>query len=307
MKMKNKPVQTESHRHHYIPQFLIRNFSDRGDGFVRYYSIKTKKIKNMPTEDIFVYFDLYRDEKNNPDNPVKIESDLAKFEGEIAKLLKEKFYKGNEISLTFEEEDKLKLFIAIMMYRNAQANKVFSDKAPEEFKEKMKEFLPAGDPNDIWKKNLGYLVNCRSLQEVIDHPDIDDFFRHSVFFSSFGFFGTFLIVAERRGSSEFVLGDSFPYGHVSVADDNMRIPLFTYFPISPERIIIVASNLIKETHPSARVISESLLRKPTISNGGIKITVKKIYEKDVDFINGFAFKTAKDGVAFRNEENIQIL
>ena len=300
-------MNNESYRHHYIPQFIIRNFSARGDGFVRFYSIKNRTIKNLPTEDVFVYNNLYRDEVNNPNNPVKIENDLAKYEGEIAVLLKEKFYKGNEIKLTFAEEEKLKLFISIMMFRNAQSNKIFSDKAPDFFKEKVFQFMPEGDVNSIWKKNLGHLVNCRSLQEVIDHPDIDDFFRHSVFFTTFGLFGQFLIVAERRGSSEFALGDSFPYSHVSGAsEDGIQIPLFLYFPISPERVIIVANNLIKEAQPSARVLSEALFRKPTISKNSISISVKKIYESDVDFINGFAFRLAKDGVAFRDENKIKI-
>ena len=281
-------MKNESYRHHYIPQFIIRNFSQRGDGFVRFYSVKNKTIKNLPTEDVFVYNNLYRDEVNNPNDPVKIENDLAKYEGEIAVLLKEKFYKGSEIKLTFAEEEKLKLFISIMMYRNAQSNKIFSEKAPDIFKEKVFQFMPDGDVNSIWKKNLGHLVNCRSLQEVIDHPDIDDFFRHSIFFTTFGLFGQFLIVAERRGNSEFVLGDSFPYS-----------------PISPERVIILASNLIKETPQSAKVLNEALLRKPTVLKDSISISVKKIYESDVDFINSFAFKLAKDGIAFRDEDKIK--
>ena len=299
-------MKNESYRHHYIPQFIIRNFSPRGDGFVRFYSVKNKTIKNLPTEDVFVYNNLYRDEVNNPNDPVKIENDLAKYEGEIAVLLKEKFYKGSEIKLTFEEEEKLKLFISIMMYRNAQSNKIFSEKAPDIFKEKVFQFMPDGDVNSIWKKNLGHLVNCRSLQEVIDHPDIDDFFRHSIFFTTFGLFGQFLIVAERRGNSEFVLGDSFPYSHMSgPSEDGIRIPLFLYFPISPERVIILASNLIKETPQSARVLNEALLRKPTVLKDSINISVKKIYESDVDFINSFAFNLAKDGIAFRDDNKIK--
>ena len=260
----------------------------------------------MPTEEVFAYYDLYRDETNNPNDPVKIESDLAKYEGEIAKLLKDKFYRGNEIILTSNEEDKIKLFFAIMMYRNAQVNKIFSDKVPEDLKELIQQNIPEGDPNDVWKRNLGYLVNCRSLKEVVDHPGIDDFFRNSVFYATFGLFGTYLIVAERRGNSEFVLGDSFPYTHMSIAKDGTKIPLFLYFPISPERIIILATSLIKKTPQSAIIIDEALLRMPTVTNGKMKYTVKKIYEKDVDFINGFAFRTATKGIAFRDEDKVKL-
>ena len=203
--MPNEPV-----RHHYIPQFILRNFSARGDGFVRYYDLKKKEISNKPTEEIFVYNNLYRDERAHPDEPTKIESDLSRYEGEIAMLLKKKFYKGDEFTISFNEEEKLKLFLAIMAFRNRHTNTAFGKDADPRLLKFYEPYLKDGNMNDLWKKNLGLLVNCRSIKEVLNHKEMDEPFKHLVFMTGFGLTGTHLIVAERRGKEDFVVGDHFP-------------------------------------------------------------------------------------------------
>ena len=43
-----------------------------------------------------------------------------------------------------------------------------------------KQYQQDGDYIDLWKRNLGYVVNCRTIEEVLKHPHIDDPFK--VFF-----------------------------------------------------------------------------------------------------------------------------
>lgn len=300
-------MKTESYKHHYIPQFIIRNFSLRGDGFVKFYNMKKKEITNKPTEEIFYYNNLYRDEKNHPENPIKIEEDLAKFECEIASILK-KFYSGNEIIISREDEEKLKLFFAIMAYRNRKAKKIFSENADPKIVEMYKPYLKNENFDDLWKKNLGIAVNCRSLKEVLDSNEIIDPFKASLFVMSFGVTGTHLIVVERRGGEDFILGDSYPYFQTALHEDGSRWPLLNYYVISPTRAIIIAINDIDVVPQKARHINESLFRKPTIMNNGkdIKYTVKKIYEEDVRFINDLAWKYIKDGAVFIDDNRVKI-
>ena len=236
-------MKNESHKHHYIPQFILRNFSPRGDGFVRFYDLKKKEITNRPTEEIFLYNDLYRDEKNHPENPTQIEDDLAKLEGEIAPILK-KFYKGSEIVISRAEEEKLKLFLAIMAFRNRKAKNLFDEKTDPRIKEMYKPYLQDESLEDMWKKNLGLVVNCRSLDEVLDNKDINEFFKFSLLIITFGITGTHLIVAERRGGEDFIIGDSYPYFQTALHDDGTHWPLLNYFVISPTIVIIVAINYI---------------------------------------------------------------
>ncbi len=300
-------MKKDSHRHHYIPQFILRNFSIRKDGFVKFYDAKKKTITNKPTEEIFLYNDLYRDE-NNSNDPTKIESDLAKYENEIAQLFAKKIYKGDEIELTIEEEDKLKLFLTIMGLRNKKAKTVFGEDTDPRILEMYKPYLVNNTLEDLWKKNLGVLVNCRSLQEVIDSKEIIDPFRHYVFLNTFGFLGTYLIFAERRGNEDFIIGDSYPSFQMAKTKEGIDLPMLNYYPISPNRVIILAVSDIRNFQQSARQISETLLRKPTLIKNGtaLKYHVKKIYEDDVRFINSFVWMYVKDGVACIDDERITI-
>ena len=91
-------------------------------------------------------------------------------------------------------------------------------------------------------------------------------------------------------------------------DSAIRFPLLNYYPISPDRVIILAVSDISNFQQSARQISETLFRKPTLINNGkaLKYNVKKIYENDVKFINSFAWMYARDGVAFIDENKVEI-
>ena len=85
-------------RHHYIPQFILRNFAN-DEGKVNYYDKKTKIATVVDTRDVFMSKNLYRDEVNHSNNPTKIEKDLSKFENEISKILKH-FQAEREITIT---------------------------------------------------------------------------------------------------------------------------------------------------------------------------------------------------------------
>ncbi len=99
-------------RHHYIPQFILRNFK-REDGYVSYYDCSKGSVESKRTEEIFMTRNLYRDTINHPDEPVKIENDLARYENEASQIIN-KFLKEDEVVLSAEEDDSLKLFLAIM-------------------------------------------------------------------------------------------------------------------------------------------------------------------------------------------------
>ena len=88
---------SEAKRHHYIPQFILKNFLDN-KGQVFYWDIEKEVLEKRNPRSIFMNFDMYRDEVNHKDKPTSIESSLAIFEGEIATLIRQKFLKDNEIN-----------------------------------------------------------------------------------------------------------------------------------------------------------------------------------------------------------------
>ena len=156
--MKKEPI-----RHHYIPQFILRNFCFDNNGNTFYKDVKSKKESVKQIRDIFMEKNLYRDTKNN-DDPVKIEKDFALYENEVACIVKEKFLKSEEFPLTHSENEKLKLFFALMSFRSKFTHEFFKKKLSKESKHFYKKWQDDLNFEDYWKRNLGELVKCRSLQ-----------------------------------------------------------------------------------------------------------------------------------------------
>lgn len=64
----------------------------------------------MNTKEIFMENQLYNNTNVNPNNPTQIEKDFAKYEQEIALLIKTKIIDQQNISLTLQEEKSLHFF-----------------------------------------------------------------------------------------------------------------------------------------------------------------------------------------------------
>lgn len=108
---------SEAKRHHYIPQFILKNFLDN-KGQVFYWDIEKEVLEKRNPRSIFMNFDMYRDEVNHKDKPTSIESSLAIFEGEIATLIRQKFLKDNEIIITRSELEALRIFLSLLSFRS---------------------------------------------------------------------------------------------------------------------------------------------------------------------------------------------
>lgn len=240
---------------------------------------------------------LYRDTANG-DDPVRIERDLARFEGEISKIIRERFLYGDKVVLTPEENEKLLLFFAIMGFRSKNTSMQFEKGMSKQGRIFYSHYQNNGKLSDLWKRNLSSIVNCRSLSEVIEHPDIDDPFKVFFMRDTFGFFGRYLVIAERKDSEAFIIGDTYPVEITGELDNGINLNMFSLFPISPNRIIIVANNGVEGAPRDVRVFRECVLRKPRMDNNDLILRVKRIYSEEVNFINAVIKKEAREGIIF---------
>ena len=81
-------MNTEPIKHHYIPQFLLKNFCFDDKGHVYFYDKVSKQISVKSTKDVFVTSRLYEDTINNPDDLMRIEKDFSKYENEASQVIK---------------------------------------------------------------------------------------------------------------------------------------------------------------------------------------------------------------------------
>lgn len=293
--MKKEPI-----RHHYIPQFILRNFCDE-KGFLNYCEKKTNKIMLRKPQDIFMGVNMYRDEINHVENPVKIETDLARFENEVSKIIKEKFLVGNKVIITREEDEKLKLFFAIMGFRSHNTQYMFSEGISPESVDMYSQYQGDGNFQDTWKRNLGYLVNCRSLEEILNHKQIDDPIKIFMMRDIFGITGLYFCIVEKREGTGFVIGDTYPTVVTGLDEHGLlQIHIYSINPISPNRVILLVSNGAEGTSADVLGFRRCVVYKPKMDfeEGVIIIHVKKLYPEEVQEINRNIVEVAKVGFVF---------
>lgn len=227
-------VSKEPIRHHYIPQFILKNFffdTDRNQ--LLYFDKRTSTISIKQPRDIFMVKNLYRDDINNSDDIMKIEKDMARFESETIKIIAERFLKRDEI---------LKLFFAIMAFRSKSTSKMFSTEASEKNKVFYSTYQKNGNLDEFWRRNLGNLINCRSMREVREHKKIDASIKAFFLWDTYGLTGLYFAVAERRGPLEFLISDVYPTLITGTTVWGTELHMYSICPTSPDRIILLVSN-----------------------------------------------------------------
>ena len=293
--MRKEPI-----RHHYIPQFILRNFACDSDRKVAcYYDKESQSVSKCEIREVFMERNFYRDEINCKNKPVQIEYDLSVYEREVAELIKAKFLDKRKIELTKEENSMLKLFFAIMSFRNINAKEQFSDKASKEFKDFYKYFQGNEDLEDFWKRNLGYLVKCRSMQDVANNTEIDPPIKWFMLRDTNSLLGKYIIVVEPK-EGHFILGDCYPLVFIG---DYLRLPLYDVCPISPNRAIIIASRGVDNTPRDVLTLRLGVFDFPEISeDGNCTIVTKRLLLEEVQFINREIDKNSHKGFIFYKED-----
>ena len=273
--MKNEPI-----RHHFIPQFILRNFSEDGMT-VHYYNIIHGKTSTIAIRDLFMVKNLYRFEEELPDTPTQIEADLARYEGQIANIFKHKFLSGQDVVLSPEEVDAVKLFLAILGFRSAYTEQIVNDNI----------FVKSS-----WKHNLRYLVNCRSIDEVLVNDDIDDAIKIFMRRDTEGIFGRHIVVVESPDEEGFVLGDTYPVAITGTLYNGVPVPMYDIFPISPKRAVLLACKGIDGAPRDVVQMREMIFRQPYADpDGMIKIRVKRLHPEEFNHLNAYIKQEAKTG------------
>ena len=298
-------MNKEPIRHHYIPQFILRNFCFNDNNELYYYDKESQETTIKNTRDVFMEKNLYRDEINYSNNPTQIEKDLSRFENEVSQIINGRFLNDKEITLTFDEEERLRIFFAIMGFRSKNASNIFSENTSRQNKEFYSHFQGNGNLQDLWKRNLGYIVNCRTVEEILKHEKIDipikSFFKRD----TVGIFGLYFAVVERKENEDFIIGDAYPVIENGLLDNGVRVPIYSMFPISPRRVILLVSNGAEATPRDVVYLRRCVFTKPKIDNGNMTFTirVKGIYNEEVRHINSTIFENAQEGMAFQRVFN----
>ena len=302
--MKNEPI-----RHHYIPRFILKNFCTSNTDTLWYFDKQSNQLSKKKTRDVFMIKNLYRDEINTPDNPTEIEQDLAVYENEISRIIKEKFLYDKDIVLNFEDYEKVKLFFAIMSFRSKATNKMFGEEMLRESKSFYRQYQKNRDFQDLWKRNLGYIVKCRSIFDIIENPNIDEPFKGFFIRDTVGISGLHIAVLCAGEGESFLIGDIYPVDVREMIANKYQLPLYGLFPISHNRVVMIFESWAKDEPRYITHFRESIFNIPIVQveTNTVKIRTKKLYPEEVEHINGEILKNSVDGVSASNKEIIYFM
>ena len=294
-------------KHHYIPQFIQRSFAD-DNGKVCFFDNKKKESRLITTCEIFMQRNLYRDEKLFPCDPVKIEKDLSKFENEASQVLR-RFRNGNEIIISNYENEMLQIFFFIMSFRSPSTYRSVSKSISVNAKTKLSMNQNEDIREDLWKRNLGYLVNCRTINEILEHPHIDKEFKIFARRDTFSFFGKYFSVAECPPTQSFVLGDTYPVTvSGSIQNNGYGLHMYDIFPITPNRVILFSSNGATGTPPEVLSFRPAVIHPPKTNetDNCITIRVKKLFPEECDRLNQLIIKESVTGYIQSSSHNFPL-
>lgn len=309
--------QNEAKRHHYIPQFILRNFTDE-NGQLEYWDIVESKLEKRNPRSVFMNWHMYRDEENHKDNPTLIESSLSVFEQEISELINKKMLSGNEISLTRAELESFRIFLSLLSFR--------SDLRMNQYKDKqfdpatlaiLKKYEQDENFENLWKMEIEELSKCRTYKQIEDSKIIDPIIKTDFFNDLKGMYMTFV---EARGG-EFLISDVYPTLEIFPIQPGINIHMHCMYPLSATRLLLLNHIMFKqETHDSMFEAMKSFsqikgdmiaLPKNDYTNGMIYnqsdrfiYRVRKIYSSDVEYINALFLNEAHVGLAFKNKDRV---
>ena len=234
-------MKPEPKRHHYIPQFILRNFQDENSQ-VTYWDIENSKLEKRNTRSVFMNINMYRDEINHQDNPTSIESTLAVFEQEIAELIKGKFLTSNEVVITREELEKLRIFLSLLSFRsNSRMEQYRNSNFSASTRKILENYSPEGF-EDLWKREVEELAKCRSYADVQSNEVVDPIIKTD-FFNDLK--GMYMTLVDARGG-EFLLTDIYPTLEIFPVQPGINLHMHCFYPLSPTRMLILNHIMFKE-------------------------------------------------------------
>ena len=312
-------AKQEARKHHYIPRFILKNFNDE-NGQVNYWSLANNKIEKRNIKSVFMNIDMYRDEELNKDDPTQIESKFSVFEGEIAELIANKILNKTEIVINRRELEKLRIFITLSALRADYRMKQYKDNSFVESTRKiLLDYQPDGNFEELWKRELDYLATCRTYDDIQKSDVIDPIIKLDFMNDLMGFYMTFV---DARGG-EFLMSDVYLTLEILPVDNGINLHMHCLLPLSPTRMLLLnhivfingdnGMPLLNAMLKYSQIQGNSIVppKNKYISIGSLNpddeyiYRVKKIYQKDVEYINALLLNETRVGIIFRNKDKIR--
>ncbi len=319
-KLQEGTNQNEPIKHHFIPQFIIRNFCFK-DEQVYYWNKNTAIIETRNTKSVFMEKNLYRDDNNHPTDPAIIEKKFSKLESEIAVLFQEKILDKDSIKLTRAENEKLRKFLYLLSFRSSTRKQQYIDANFDEMTKKhLSEYVTNNDYVDLWLREIEMILDTENYNDLQNNTDVSWTIRTDFWMHLSGYYMTFV---TPRGQ-DFIIGDIYPTAEIFPINA-MGTNLYPHyiFPITPNLLLLLNHVGFREESKKGLPVLDAMVNLSIIKGNAIKVPlvqyktpglflkndtytyiVHKIYVDDVVYLNNLMLNEVRRGFGFSNQERV---
>lgn len=303
-------------KHHFIPQFILRNFANE-DGQINYWDKKNNKLSKRNPKSIFMVENLYRDEFNHPTDPAVIEKKFAKLETEIATLFQEKVLNKNPITITRAENERLRKFLYLLSFRSSTRKQQYIDaNFNEATKLSLKDFVVNGDYVDLWLREIETILDLEEYRDIQQMQNVSWTIRTDFHSHLLNYYMTFV---TSRGQ-DFLISDVFPTAEIFPITEGVNLYPHFMFPISPNLMLLLNMVVVKPGNEHIPIskgmmmlskIHGNLVNPPKAQykikgqyskNDEFIYNVGNVYSNDVDYLNALALNEVRKGFSFRDNK-----
>lgn len=303
----NEPI-----KHHFIPQFILRNFTFSNDQ-IYYWNKENNKLEIRNTKTVYMVENLYRDEKNHPTDPAIIERKFAALEQEIATLIKTKILGMESITITRADNEKLRKFLYLLSFRSSHRKQQYiEENFTPSTKKTLDDYTENGDYVDLWLRELEIILDCENYEDLDSNEEISWVIKKNYINHIKGYYMTFV---TPRGQ-DFIIGDVYPTAEIAPIDSATNLYPHFLYPITPRLMLILNHIAFKKELIQSPVLSPMTAWSKITGNAVItpkpsyresrkyskedtyRYNVNKIYVEDVKYLNALMLNEVKKGFSF---------
>ncbi|KAG0001463.1 hypothetical protein BGZ80_009358 [Entomortierella chlamydospora] len=246
---------SQSQYHHYIPRFILKNFSDgshgmEGDPQIKIHDVRSQRSSQMNIGKVYGVQNMYRDLKS--DDCMQFEKLLGKLDSSAEKFVNKILSGSRDLPLTRAGLLEFKKFLAIMMYRSECRRKQYTEDLfdmPTRLSIlRHMRLNNIGSMQEVWFENLKWIIKT-SMDDInkevpklnlMSGPLAALAYNGPIHIAEFMDFISltmhYVCIWQAPKGSEFILTDNC----FGCYEGPVGITLHIFFVISPEYVVVMA-------------------------------------------------------------------
>ncbi|CAG8496784.1 5656_t:CDS:2 [Scutellospora calospora] len=238
--------------HHYIPRFLLRNFSiDNNERIflLQIYDRKTDQLDVSLVSRTFGYVDMYRNIKY--EDEMRVEKELSELERRASNVVKEiikESQAASQVTLFRKDLYDLRKFLHVMNYRNTSRWSQFTEKRFDAQTLKMVEdFMQEHklqSAKEVWLQNIYETI--KTPYDVVEaNPRIFSLDRDEFMFRK----NYYVVIWQAGENDEFIVTNNgfgiFEGVNGMIFQSQFQFAFHFFYVISPKLMLVLCNNFFR--------------------------------------------------------------